>query len=139
MAEKKIGGPIHVVGFAHYKKQDNFVLYLLNNKCDFVTHLDKYLTSFTVHSFFDQKSSSLLDYIPGVCYTDMDKVKEFLVIPNLDTSKYKFEDRPGDPSKHKSIQLMDIKSYEQSIMHKAVLKAVEANEKERKSFKLSSI
>ena len=69
----------------------------------------------------------------------MDKVKEFLVIPNLDTSKYKFEDRPGDPSKHKSIQLMDIKSYEQSIMHKAVLKAVEANEKERKSFKLSSI
>ena len=131
MAEKNLVGIIPVVDYVHYKKQDDFVLFLLNSKCDFVSHLDKYLTSFSLHPYYDQKMRSFVEYVPSVCYTDIDKVKEFLVVSILNNNKYSFEDMPGDASKTKSIQLFDIKSYEQSSLHKAILKAVEKNEKER--------
>ena len=129
-----------VVGFAKYLKMQSFGNLLLNSKSNFATMLDKYLTSFHVINYFSQKENTLIEFIPNVFYTTTNERKEYMLISKPDDGNTSciFDDKPSKKTAVKSIQVFVMESYEQDILHKTILEAIEKTEKSRKAAKPSS-
>ena len=120
----------------HYMELENFAYFLsddpsIRNVLNLDGHLIKY---FSVYPHFDEKNNVLNEVVPIIRYANTEKTGNYLHIKNENgLCTCDFMDVPSNKSNVKTVQIFNIKPYEQTIVQDAVLKAIEENEKKRKA------
>ncbi len=122
------------VSLAHHMELKPFGYFLLNTNKSIVTNLDSFMADFQIHNYYSTRENVVTEYVPIIIYSPKPEniPQEYFVIRDLNGDiECKLQNKPGVSPQDKTVQILNVKTYERDNVCNAILDSIKENEKKR--------